>query len=425
MTSVGRPRPRGRRWRDTQESHGRDDRGRSVAIALRIWLSSAGAATPQVMRMLRENPDAAPVRIYGTNVDAAAPALTACDVAEVEPHRVHNDVYAEFAVDFCRRHRIDVLIPPRRLDALAGHTDAFAAVGTRLMCSPPSAVAVLTDKNRTYEVARAIGVPVPEWRVVSDADGLREAVEELAPTAETICIKPAGEYSAFGFRILDDAPPRLADLLAPARPLVSVAAVAEALKRAADANERVPRFVVMPYLDGPEVSVDCLSTPGGTLLTGVARAKQGRYRRLFADPEVIGIAERLVSHFGLAYLSNVQLRHRHGRPVLLEANPRASAGVFQTAFAGVNLPWAAVRLSLWGDAGPLGPLRLGGRVAVTETATEVGGEAGRGEAAGRVTEGAGGDTGAVGDAAAGVLTGTASRPARPGRPAGRLPAAPV
>jgi hypothetical protein len=321
--------------------------------------------------MLRGNPEAAPVRIYGTNVDPAAPALVACDVGEVEPHRVSNDVYADFAIDFCRRHRIDVLMPPRRLDALADRADDFAAVGTRLMCSSPASVAVLTSKSRTYEVAAALGVPVPAWRVVSDADGLRQAVEELSTSGDTVCIKPAGEYSAFGFRILDDSPLRMRDLLAPPRPLVSVNAVAEALKRAADEDEKVPQFIVMPYLDGPEVSVDCLSAPGGTLLAGIARAKQGRYRRLFADPEITDIAERLVRHFQLAYLSNVQLRHRRGKPVLLEANPRASAGIFQTAFTGVNLPWAAVRLLLGGDPGRLDGLRLGGRVAVTESVTEV------------------------------------------------------
>ncbi|MDT0306594.1 ATP-grasp domain-containing protein [Streptomyces sp. DSM 44917] len=321
--------------------------------------------------MLRENPDGAPVRIYGTNVDPSAPALAACDVGEVEPHRVGNDVYADFALDFCRRHGVDVLIPPRRLDALAGRAEAFAALGTRLMCSSPGAIGALTSKGRTYEAARAIGVPVPEWRVVSDADGLRAAVEDLSRAGETVCIKPAGEYSAFGFRILDDSPLSMRDLLQPARPLVSVNAVADALKRAADGQEKVPQFIVMPYLDDPEVSVDCLSAPGGRLLAAIPRAKEGRYRLLLDNPAYAEIAERLVGHFRLAYLSNVQLRHRHGRPVLLEANPRPSAGIFQTAFSGVNLPWAAVRLLLAGDPGPLTGLRLGGRVAVTETVTEV------------------------------------------------------
>src|SRR5882757_2416061 len=325
------------------------------------------------MRMLRENPDAIDVRIFGTSVDRDAPALSACDVGEAEPRHVSDDEYAAFALDFARRHRIDVLIPPRRLVALAGLHDAFAQAGTRLMCSPAAAVDLLTSKSRTYEAAQAAGVPVPRWRVVSDAEGFRDAVAELSAGGERVCIKPAGEFSAFGFRILDDSPLHVRDLLAPAAPLASVPAVADALRRAADEGEPIPEFMVMPYLEGPEVSVDCLSAPGGKLLSAVARSKQGRYRLLLDEPGLTAIAERLVSHFRLAYLSNVQLRHRDGEPVLLEANPRASAGIFQTAFTGVNLPWAAVRLLVRGDAGLLAAPRLGGRVAVVETVAEVDG----------------------------------------------------
>lgn len=321
--------------------------------------------------MLRDNPDAVDVRIYGTNVDRDAPALSACEVREVEPRYVGDDEYGAFALDFCRRHAIDVLVPPRRLAALAGLTHAFAETGTRLMCSPPAAIDVLTSKSRTYEEARAAGVPVPPWRVVADAQGFRDAVEELSADGERVCFKPAGEYSAFGFRILDDRPLRLRDLLAQPAPLASVGAVTDALRRAADEGEVIPEFLVMPFLDGPEVSVDCLSAPGGATLAAIARSKQGRYRLLLDDPTATGIARRLVGHFGLAYLSNVQLRHRDGEPVLLEANPRASAGIFQTAFTGVNLPWAAVRLLLRGDAGPLPQPRLGTRIAVTESATVV------------------------------------------------------
>jgi hypothetical protein len=328
-------------------------------------------ASTQVMAMLRDNPDAVDVRIYGTNVQRDAPALAACDVGETEPRYVGDADYAAFALDFCRRHAIDVLVPPRRLAALAGRTGQFADAGTRVMCSPPAAVDTLTSKGRTYEAARAAGVPVPPWRVVSDADEFRAAARELGAAGERICVKPAGEFSAFGFRILEDRPLRLKDLLAAPLPLASVEAVAGAMRRAADEGETVPEFLVMPYLDGPEVSVDCLSAPGGALLAGIARSKQGRYRHLLDDPAVLAIARRLVGHFRLAYLSNVQLRYRAGQPVLLEANPRPSAGISQTAFSGLNLPWAAVRLLVRGDPGALPVPRLGGRIAITESVTEV------------------------------------------------------
>ncbi|MBL1075343.1 ATP-grasp domain-containing protein [Nocardia sp. 2] len=323
------------------------------------------------MRLLRENPDGIDVTIYASNVDPGATALSVCDVAAVEPRHVGNEEYARFALDFCRTHHIDVLIPPRRLEALAGRAAEFAAVGTSLMCSPLSAVQTLTSKARTYEAASAAGIPVPPWRVATDAASFRSAVAELSRTDDSLCVKPCGEFSAFGFRVLDDRPLSLASLLGPPRPVASVEAVAGALERAADQGDRIPELLVMPYLEAPEISVDCLSAPGGELLVGIPRSKSGRFRNLLDDPVAVAIARQVVGRFGLAYLTNVQLRHRKGHPVLLEANPRPAAGLFQTAFAGVNLPWAAVRLLLQGDSGLDHPPRLNVRLAVAEAVMEV------------------------------------------------------
>ncbi|MEV0541348.1 ATP-grasp domain-containing protein [Nocardia salmonicida] len=343
----------------------------AVGITLRIWLSSAGAATVQVMRLLRENPDGVDVTIYASNVDPSAAALSVCDVSAVEPRYASNEEYAQFALDFCRMHRIDVLIPPRRLDALAGRVADFAAVGTSVMCSPLSAVTALTSKVLTYEIAGAAGIPVPPWREVSDADAFYAAVDELSLTGETLCVKPSGEYSALGFRILDDRPLTMANLRVAPRPVASVEAIAGAMRRAAQDGEPVLPLLVMPFLEGPEISIDCLSAPGGELLMGIPRAKRGRFRMLLDDPTVVDIARRLVRHFELAFLTNVQLRYRGSEPVLLEVNPRPSAGLFHTTFADVNLPWAAVRLLLQGDSGLRKPPRLGACLAVAEAVMEV------------------------------------------------------
>ncbi|MDX3238888.1 ATP-grasp domain-containing protein [Streptomyces sp. ME03-5709C] len=86
------------------------------------------------------------------------------------------------------------------------------------------------------------------------------------------------------------------------------------------------------------------------------------------------MARRPAGHFGLAHLSNAQLRHHDAEPVLLVANPRPSAGICQTAFTGVNLPWSVrschPRRRRPAHRPPSRP-RVGGRVAVTEAATEV------------------------------------------------------
>ena len=73
------------------------------------------------------------------------------------------------------------------------------------------------------------------------------------------------------------------------------------------------------------------------------------------------VAEALNLAHRVAYLANTQVRYWQGpgdekpRAYLLELNTRIAGGLFQTALAGVNLPWAAVRLALGEDVGTLHP----------------------------------------------------------------------
>ncbi|MFI9049666.1 ATP-grasp domain-containing protein [Streptomyces sp. NPDC053427] len=335
-------------------------------MAVRIWFNGIWPDRMHLLPLLRENPDGAEVRVFGTHTNPAAPALRACDVAGTEP--AADDEFFGFALDFCRRHGIDAVMPSARLAAFGDRAAAFAGIGTAVMCSPAATARLVTGKSRMYAAAADAHVPLAPWRVITDADGLRNAVEELAESCGPLCLKPAGEYSADGFRILDDAPQELSDLELPPRPRVSVADAADALRRAEERGEPVRAFIVMPYLDPPEISVDCLSDPAGTLLAAVPRAKEGKVRTLLEAPEPTEFARRVVGRFPLTYLSNVQFRHWNGRPVLLEANARASAGLYQTALAGVNLVWAAVRLLLYGDPGELPRPRPGGRLVVVHHA---------------------------------------------------------
>jgi len=117
----------------------------------------------------------------------------------------------------------------------------------------------------------------------------------------------------------------------------------------------------MPFLTGPEVSVDVLADRGGRTLTAVGRRKSRRRGVIVDDLAARRVAETLTLAHRVGYLSNTQVRYWQGpgdlepRAYLLELNTRMSGGLFQTALAGVNLPWAAVRLALGQDAGTLLP----------------------------------------------------------------------
>ncbi|WCB91548.1 hypothetical protein DSM104299_00219 [Baekduia alba] len=339
---------------------------------MKIWINRAGLSKTAVIAMLRDNPDRTPLEIHATRPGGDGPALAFADVRGSEPDWDATDKqYAAFALDYVRRHEIDVLIPTCRIVALASRAQDFAEAGCVLMASVDRRVASITDsKSGTYAAALALGVAVPEWHKVSSADAFAAAVAHVRRGGRRACVKPDTSWSGWsadGFRELYDAEHGLVELLAAPKPLISAAAYERALRQAEEQGRLLPELIVMPFLEEPEVSIDCLSTTDGRLLMSVARVKGDPYRTFADDPRLIGIARALVEGLPLAYLSNVQVRWEGDEPKLLEVNARVSAGVAHTGHTGLNLPWSALKLATTGDAGSLRQPDLSGRIAVVGT----------------------------------------------------------
>lgn len=320
---------------------------------LRIWFNRAYSTTMHTIELLRTNPDGSPVHILGTHSDPDSPVLTACDVTEAEPDEdVDGDDYVEWALDVCRRHTVEVFVPRLHLDLIAAARARFTAAGVALVAGPAAAARFLEDKAATYGDAVSAGVAVPPWRVVRSGAELVSAHKELTRFG-TVCLKPVTGVGGAGFRVLTTEPLALEEVLTFPSNAARVDEVATGLDAYARSGQPVPALMLMPYLPGPEVSVDCLGDDDGTLLAAVPRTKISRRRLLVNDPEAVDVARTIVARHKLSSLSNTQVRYwRHPdlddspRAYLLETNARISGGLHQTALAGVNLPWAAVLLAL-------------------------------------------------------------------------------
>jgi biotin carboxylase len=321
---------------------------------LRLWFNRNYATTWHLIGMIRDNPARRPVHVLGSHTDPWSPMLAACDASLAEPD-LDTDAYVEWALRTARAEAIDILVPRAHMAALSASRDRFAEAGTTLLCPDADVIDLFADKSRGYAAAAALGLPVPPYRVVQDAIGLRAAYGEFAALAEQVCMKPVSGVGGEGYRRLTAEPLRWDDDLAgEVRSLVRLDDVCRAL----DADG--PReLLVMPFLDGAEVSVDVLADRDGHVHAAVARRHDTRTsRRLRAivdDPEAQHIAETLVRAHRVAYLSNVQVKYWRGRAYLLELNTRAAGGVFQTALAAVNLPWAAICLAAGWDPGDVRP----------------------------------------------------------------------
>jgi biotin carboxylase len=315
---------------------------------LRLWFNRNYATTWHVIRMIRDNPHAHPVHVLGSHVDTSSPMLAACDSTVPEP-RVPVDDYVEWALRTSEQHEIDVFVPRLHMRELAAARDRFAAIGTTLLCPDADTVETFADKANGYAAAARLGLPVPPHRVVRTAEELRAAYTEVAAIADQVCMKPVRGVGGEGYRRLSADPPRWADDYAgEVRSLVRLDDACQALEHAG------PReLMVMPFLDGTEISVDVLADRSGNVHAAIGRAHLGRRRKIVDDVPARELAVVLTRNYRVAYLSNTQVRYWRGRPYLLEVNTRAAGGIFQTALAGVNLPWAAVCLATGRDVPPL------------------------------------------------------------------------
>ncbi|MFI6406903.1 ATP-grasp domain-containing protein [Streptomyces sp. NPDC050548] len=327
---------------------------------VRVWLNRTYAENVFFMDQLRRNPSDRAVEIHATHGDADSPVLAAADTADLEPEGLSPAGYVEYALDQCARRGIDVFVPRLHQSEIVAHRADFEAVGTALLAPTPEAVAVFHDKVIAYEAVQAIGVPVPPWWRVRTAPELVAAVEELEADGHKACFKPASGAGGVGFRVVTRAPFSLMHLNGFPSPYVPLDTVVEALEQA---DEQVD-WLVMPRLEEPEVSVDCLTGPDNLVRLAVGRTKNGRRRGFTLHEQWLEPARRIAEGFGLHYLSNIQFRMFGDKPVLMDVNTRPAGGLHQLSLCGVNAPWAAVQLALGEDPGTMEPPFLGADYAV-------------------------------------------------------------
>lgn len=326
---------------------------------MRVWFNRTYATTAHLIAMLRSNPDRLPVHITATHSDPDSPVLAMADHPAPEPD-LDVDAYVGWALRFAAEHRIDVLVPRYRMAELAEARAEFAAQGTALACPDAHTIRLFEDKAAGYAAAARLDIAVPPFAVVGDADSLLNAYDKFEGFGTGVCMKPVVGVGGEGYRKLTHLPATAAEYTGEVRSTVRVDAVAQAWER--DGGPAHP-VLVMPFLDGAEVSVDVLAGPDGAVLATVGRRhdESRRRRTIVDDPQARATAERLTHMHRISYLSNTQVRYWCGpgdseaRAYLLEVNTRAAGGLFQTALAGVNLAWAAVQLAAGLDTGSLHP----------------------------------------------------------------------
>lgn len=305
---------------------------------MRIWFNHWFSTAYHLIRLMRQGTGGHVVFI-GSNSNASGVYRQVCDEWFPE-EELPKEAYLEFCLDFCSKHNIDVFVPRRGLEVVADASERFTAQGVRLLAERRGKlVQMLADKAQTYSYFNThMPEIVPEYRLVRSIDQFRAACDALTSASGRLCYKLCLDEGAQSFRVIDDSIESVKAIYAKPGTKVTRRS-AEAILSEYDFS--VP-LLVMPWLSGADVSVDCLDTDAGRIM--LPRFKVGRYNVVQRDERIMALCDAMMDLLQPEMPVNIQFKLEGSEPWLLEVNPRMSGGLQLACEAtGINLPALALR----------------------------------------------------------------------------------
>ncbi len=321
---------------------------------IHIWFNHWFSTAYHLIHLMRQT---APDKLWfiGSGKSPLSVVRNACDAWFQEPEDCDAETYLTFCLDFCREHAVDVFVPRRFLPELSQHAADFAAIGVKLLANcDADLIRTLDQKIDAYAYfADIIPQCIPAHAIVHNTTEFAAAYERLKAQHEKICYKLVSDEGARSFRILDDT---LEDVSAVLERPGNKIMFKTALRILEQYDFSVP-LLMMPFLEGPEISADCLMTAQGNVI--IPRYKiGGRYSEVRFEPEILALCETMLAKMQLPMPLNIQFRMHEGTPYFLEVNPRMSGGLQLSCMAaGCNLPAIALHKLLGWELPPITPVR--------------------------------------------------------------------
>ncbi|MFT6816154.1 MAG: carbamoyl-phosphate synthase large subunit [Sphingobacteriales bacterium] len=244
-------------------------------------------------------------------------------------------------------HKIDVVLPlvTSELLPFSKNIELFRAKGIKVIVSEHKALEIANNKGKLYEFLKENTVPVPQFEIVQDVEGLKKAITNLGYPKNAVCFKPCVSNGSRGFRILDTSVNQH-DLLfnhKPSSTYIDEEYLFKILK-----DKELPELLVSEVLPGDEYSVDCLVDNGKAML--VVPRKRTKIQagisvsgEFVKNQSIIDYCTKIVELLKLHGMIGVQVKATLGGEYrILEINPRVQGTIVAGIGAGVNLPLMAI-----------------------------------------------------------------------------------
>ena len=297
----------------------------------RIWFNHWFSTAYRFIEFLKRDTDN---YVIVSNERSTCAQQAVADEFFIEPVMDNENDYLIWCLDFCMAHKINVFFPRRNASVISAHVNKFEAVGVRVIIEPNKEIhSLLNSKIKSCEYMKMNNLcDVPEMFLASNKIEFMTAYNKLTSIygeEYPVCIKKDVDEGGLSFKKVL---PRRNHLAYNEIYISDAAALIE--------SDNAP-YVVMPYLEGPEISIDCLRTPDG--LISVPRIKESnRVTRLCFNDELISIASKINANLQISYPYNIQLRHLGEKLMFMEINLRLSGGAYKDIAVECNFPQLAI-----------------------------------------------------------------------------------
>lgn len=305
------------------------------------WFSTAYHLINLIKQGAKE--DGLNIEVIGTHHTSFMVYQQVCDEFYVTPAKVEEDAYVDWCLELCKKQHIDVVFPKRHLMFFAKRKAEFENLGIKVLVEDDyNLLALLEDKVKTAKFLNGHTeiCEVAPIRVVNNVEEFKAAYQELKEitNGDTLCFKYAIGEGGTSYRKISDKPFTIKCLDFPQWLTVTYDQALEIL----GSVEQFKDLLVMPYLDGTEISIDCLNTKAGFI--AIARYKiDGRLKKVSLEEDLIQRAKAFAELTRLKHPFNLQFRYHHGVLHLLEVNTRMSGGCYISCLSGANIPYLALR----------------------------------------------------------------------------------
>ena len=302
----------------------------------RVWLNHWFSTAYNIIELIKANNPG--FEVVGTNERMESPIRAKCDEWFQEPVLKGRD-YVNYCLEFCVDHHIDVFMPRRHMVEISKHKEEFEAQDIKVMVDDYRYVQVLNSKDKAYSLFDIDGLDVvPPHYVVNNVEDFVNAYRVLKQSFKQVCFKFVRDEGGKSYRLIDNSRKGYEALFKRQTTRMTFDDAVASL------SEKTPLspLMVMPYLPGNEVSVDCLRTSAGTI--AIPRVKDSsRVERVLYDEAILSKCDELLEIVPLDQPCNIQFKYLDNRLYFLEINTRMSGGIHMScAASGVNVPSIAV-----------------------------------------------------------------------------------